>query len=257
MSGPRVSLAKLHQVAPEGLIVTRKQLLKAGLTGAALDRYVKSGWLGLVGRGAYLRGPDQAMARPLRWQQLVISLQRAGLPLHVGGPSALAVRGWPTATEQTPVRLFGKSRMPAWAAQARVREPVEIHRFQLLPPKVRAGIDQIQWGPWDWSLWISSPERALMETMALLPDAVDFATAECLFAGAAGLDPTQLTALLGWSKHVQVNRLFLWFADRHAHRWNDTLDRDRVFVGAGKRQVVRGGKLDRKYRITVPAELLA
>ena len=51
--GSRASLALLHQVAPEGLVVTRKQLLAAGLSGAALDRYVKSGWLHLVGRGAY------------------------------------------------------------------------------------------------------------------------------------------------------------------------------------------------------------
>jgi hypothetical protein len=197
------------------------------------------------------------MARPLRWQQLVISLQRAGLQLHVGGPSALAVRGWTTAVDPTPVRLFGKSRMPAWAEQVRVREPVEQYRFQLLPPKVRAGIDQVQWGPWDWSLWISSPERALLECMALLPDRLDFTTADRLFAGAGALDTAQLTALLGWSKHVQVNRLFLWFADRHAHAWNESIDRSRVFVGAGKRQVVPGGKLDRRYRITVPAELVA
>ncbi len=258
MSAPRASLAKLHQVAPEGLIVTRKQLLDAGLTGAALDRYVKSGWLGLVGRGAYLRGPDQALARPLRWQQLAISLQRAGLKLHVGGPSALALQGWAgTEDERATVRLFGKARMPAWANQARVREPVEVHRFLLLPPKVRAGIVPMQWGPWDWSLWIASPERALMETMALLPDAVDFETADRIFAGAASLDVNQLNALLGWSRHVQVNRLFLWFADRHAHAWNDAIDRARVFVGAGKRQVVPGGRLDRRYRITVPAALIA
>lgn len=253
----RASLALLHQVAPEGLVVTRKQLLAAGLTGAALDRYVKSGWLHLVGRGAYLRGPDKALARPLRWQQLAISLQRAGLPLHVGGPSALALHGFVDAQagEHAPIYLFGKARLPAWTAQVKLRESVLVQRFELLPPRVRAGIVPVQWGPWDWSLWLSTPERALLETMALLPDTVGFATADALFAAAAKLDPTALNALLGWSRHVQVNRLFLWFADRHAHPWNAALDRARIFTGAGKRQVVAGGRLDARYLITVPAEL--
>ncbi|MEX0899205.1 MAG: type IV toxin-antitoxin system AbiEi family antitoxin domain-containing protein [Gammaproteobacteria bacterium] len=252
----RASLALLHQVAPEGLIVTRKQLLVTGLTGAALDRYVKSGWLHLVGRGAYLRGPDQALARPMRWQQLVISLQRAGLPLHVGGPSALALHGWTPGDERT-VELFGRAKSPAWMARAKLREPVRVHRFALLPPRVRAGIVPVQWGPWDWSMWIATPERALLESVALLPDALAFDAVDALFAAAHTLDVPALTQLLGWSRHVQVNRLFLWFADRHAHPWNDQIDRTRVFVGSGKRQVVVGGRLDARYQITVPADLLS
>lgn len=252
----RASLALLHQVAPEGLVVTRKQLLAAGLTGAALDRYVKSGWLHLVGRGAYLRGPDQALARPMRWQQLVISLQRAGLALHVGGPTALALHGWPPGDART-VELYGRASCPAWMARANLRESVRVHRFELLPPRVRAGIVPVQWGPWDWSMWIATPERALLESVALLPDAATFNAVDAQFAAAHTLDVPALTQLLGWSRHVQVNRLFLWFADRHAHPWNAEIDRTRVFVGSGKRQVVAGGKLDARYQITVPTDLLS
>lgn len=256
MSSPRASLALLHQVAPEGLITTRKQLLDAGLTGAALDRYVKSGWLHLVGRGAYLRGPEQALSRPLRWQQLVISLQRAGLPLHVGGPSALAYHGWPEQPAERPtLLLFGRAKAPAWMRQAKLRERLQVERFELLPQHVRAGIVPVQWGPWDWTIWIANPERALLETMALLPGKLDFDAADRLFADARALDSGQLNALLGWSRHVQANRLFLWFADRHGHPWNAELARERVFTGAGKRQVVMGGRLDPRYQITVPADL--
>lgn len=255
MSAPRASLAKLHQVAPEGLVVTRKQLLAAGLTGAALDRYVKSGWLHLVGRGAYLRGPEQALARPLRWQQLAISLQRDGLAVHVGGGTALAMHGLAEADPEKPVlNLFGKVKLPAWSAHARLKERVALRRFLLLPPKVRAGIVPVQWGPWDWVMWIATPERALLEAVSLLPDEHGFAELDRAFAAATNLDATQLNALLGWSRHVQVNRLFLWFADRHGHAWNDALERERVFLGSGKRQVVEGGRLDARYQITVPAE---
>lgn len=255
MSSPRTSLAKLHQVAPEGLVVTRKHLLGTGLSSAALDRYVKSGWLHLVGRGAYLRGPEQALARPLRWQQLAISLQRAGLPVHVGGGSALAMHGLHHPDPEKPMLdLFGKARLPAWSAQVRVREQLRLQRFLLMPPKVKAGLVPVQWGPWDWVMWISTPERALLEALALVPDIHGFEEMDRVFAKSSGLDISQLNALLGWSKHVQVNRLCLWFADRHAHAWNEALQRDRIFKGSGKRQVVAGGKLDRAYQITVPAE---
>src|SRR5690606_35634154 len=188
----RASLALLHQVAPEGLIVTRRHLLAAGLTGAALDRYVKSGWLKLVGRGAYLRGPDKALERPMRWQQLVISLQRAGLPLHLGGPSALAMHGYDAGDTRIGVELYGKAKLPAWLLQVRLKEALRIHRFELLPPKVRAGVVPVQWGPWDWSMWISTPERALLESVALLPDATSFTAMDALFRSAAHVDVAAL-----------------------------------------------------------------
>lgn len=255
MSSPKSSLARLHQIAPEGLVVTRQQLLGAGLTGAALDRYVKSGWLHVVGRGAYLRGPEQSLARPLRWQQLAISLQRAGLPLHVGGVTALAMHGLAGADPEKPILdLFGKTKLPAWSGQAKVRERVRVHRFLLLPPKVKAGIVPVQWGPWDWVMWIATPERALFEAVSLLPDGHSFDDVDAAFKSAADLDGAQIDTLLGWSRHVQVNRLFLWFADRHDHAWNGKINRDRVFVGSGKRQVVPGGRLVSKYGITVPPE---
>src|SRR5690606_19343563 len=115
----------------------------------------------------------------------------------------------------------------------------------------------VQWGPWDWSMWISTPERAMLEAVALLPAAATFASADALFDAAHTVDTVALNQLLGWSRHVQVNRLFLWFADRHAKPWNAAIGRSRVFVGAGKRQVVAGGRLDGRYQITVPADWLS
>lgn len=251
------AFTKLHEHAPEGLILTRRQLRAAGISDAALDRYVKSGWLRLVGRGAYIRGPSRLVARPLRWQQVAMSLQLAGVAMHVGGPAALALHGYhelmPDAAGEHPVFLFGKGRMPGWFSQAKVRERYHLSRFELLPRAPRAGLLQVPWGPWDWSIWTSAPERALLELLALVPDTVDFELADKVFRAAANLEPAQLNALLGWSRHVRVNRLFLWFADRHSHWWNGALQRERVFTGSGKRQVVAGGRFDSTYQITVPA----
>jgi hypothetical protein len=54
---------------------------------------------------------------------------------------------------------------------------------------------------------------------------------------------------------VKVKRLFFFFADRHRHAWLNVLDRDAVDLGRGKRMLVKGGKLDPAYLITVPGDL--
>ena len=56
-------------------------------------------------------------------------------------------------------------------------------------------------------------------------------------------------------RSIKVKRLFLWFAERHNHAWLHKLDRSDIDLGKGKRMLVRGGKLDTKYNITVPEKL--
>jgi hypothetical protein len=54
---------------------------------------------------------------------------------------------------------------------------------------------------------------------------------------------------------VKVKRLFFFFADRHAPPWLKEIKRDEISLGSGKRMLVKGGKLDPKYLITVPEDL--
>ena len=46
--------------------------------------------------------------------------------------------------------------------------------------------------------------------------------------------------------------MFLWFSERHRHAWLNRLDTKGIDLGSGKRMLVRGGKLDKKFNITVP-----
>jgi hypothetical protein len=52
-----------------------------------------------------------------------------------------------------------------------------------------------------------------------------------------------------------VKRLFFFFADRHGHAWLKRLDRAPIGLGSGNRMLVRGGRLDPTYHITVPETL--
>ena len=47
----------------------------------------------------------------------------------------------------------------------------------------------------------------------------------------------------------------LWFAERHQPPWLKQIDRASIDLGTGKRMLVKGGKLDPKYLITVPDDL--
>ena len=73
--------------------------------------------------------------------------------------------------------------------------------------------------------------------------------------GLRNLSPRRLQGLLADCKSVKVKRLFFWFAERHNHAWLPKIDRSSIDLGKGKRMLVRGGKLDPTYNITVPEKM--
>ena len=76
-----------------------------------------------------------------------------------------------------------------------------------------------------------------------------------LMQSLSNLSPRRLQKLLADCRSVKVNRLFFFFADRHQHAWLERLDKDAIDFGVGKRMLVKGGKLNKPYQITVPENL--
>lgn len=95
----------------------------------------------------------------------------------------------------------------------------------------------------------------MLELLDELPDHEGFEAVDKVFEGLANLSPRRLQLLLQDCKSVKVKRLFFFFADRHQHAWLKRLDRDPIGLGSGNRMLVRGGRLDPTYRITVPETL--
>ncbi len=73
--------------------------------------------------------------------------------------------------------------------------------------------------------------------------------------GLATLSPRRLDEVLHRLKHVKAKRLFFWLAERQGHAWFKKLEPDSFDLGHGKRALAKGGKLYRKYLITVPEEM--
>lgn len=95
---------------------------------------------------------------------------------------------------------------------------VEVRRFDLHSGEtsvVTKGTEAKS--PWEWSLTMSVPERAILEMMDELPQHESFHQVDVVMEGMTNLRPQVLEKLLQECKSVKVKRLFLWYAERHGH----------------------------------------
>ena len=86
---------------------------------------------------------------------------------------------------------------------------------------------------------VSSPERAILETLNELPQHASFHNLDMIFEGLVYLQPGELIALLNACRSVKVQRLFFVYADRHQHAWHKYLDDSKIDFGSGPRALVK------------------
>ena len=269
----RRPLNRLERELPEGVLVNTAWLEEHGYSRQLLSHYVSAGWLDQPTRGVYRRPRGS-----LTWQQLVVSLQTfLDYPLAVGGRTALELHGYAhyLSHKQLQVHLYGPKRPPGWLDNLQLDLRFKYHNDQrlfrkhLVAPelkKLREGgaksrnsldisLTELPLGQWDWTLILSTPERALLELLDELPKRETFHQVDMLMQGMTNLSPCRLQKLLADCKSVKVKRLFFFFADRHSHAWLKPLKNEKFDLGKGKRMLVKGGKLDQAYQITVPEDL--
>jgi hypothetical protein len=258
---------------PEGLLVDAGWLRKHGYSPQLQSHYVARGWLEQPARRVYRRPRGS-----LSWQQVVISLQTLlEQRLVVGGRTALELQGFAhfLPHQAKEVHLYGPKSPPGWLKELRLQTRFVYHNDRKLfrnetigtrlanlnwtsdkgnvrPQAPHDSLVVQPWGQWDWPLTTSSPERAILELLDELPKHESFHQVDMLMEGLANLSPRRLQRLLEDCRSVKVKRLFLFFADRHPHAWLKRLDKHAVALGEGKRMLVKGGKLNKAYQITVP-----
>ena len=98
---------------------------------------------------------------------------------------------------------------------------------------------------------ISSPERAAMEMLYHVPAKQGFDEAMLIIESLLTLRPALVQKLLEACNSVKVKRLFLYMSGAANLPFVAKLDLAKVNLGKGTRTVVKGGRLDPKYRITV------
>ena len=243
---------------PEGVAAPSAWLTAQGLPRQWVRKYVLSGRLISLGHGVFARPSS-----PVHWEGVVLGLQRlAEAPFHVGGVSALNRLGFahylPLGGEPE-VHVWGNARVPSWVAAVKLPERLVFHTRRLFAEGAQdLGLTTFPTSTRDWTIRISSAERAMMEVLSLVDEtAASFSHASELFGGLTVLRPEVVSGLLTACHSIKVKRLFLYFADYYNHPWVKKIDRSSIDLGSGKRLVVRGGRLDKTYQITVPIGKLA
>lgn len=252
------SRQRLDEILPYGMIATKKWLSSKGLSRHALDNALKSRKLEALTAGVYTHAKV-----PVTWQGVASSLQRMyETPVDVGGMTALELQGFGhylSASKQRTVHLYSEAKQPNWMKRLKVRATFMWHGTKTLwLPDLMTTDQYLKQHLWQADLpplEISCPEKASLEMLMDVPQKVSFDHADELMQGMTSLSPRKMAALLRACRNVKVKRLFFWLADRQGYAWFNKLDVRAFDLGKGKRVVFSGGKLDRKYQITVPEHL--
>ena len=251
----------LTEMLPEGMVVPRKWLLKNNFNRHGIDNLVKTGQLEPLATGVFKKPSS-----PLTWEGLVSSLQQYfSLDLVVGGLTALELQGlghYVPMAAQNIIHVYAKEPLPKWVNNLSWVSFIQ-HRSKFLLKRnskkdLEPGYDDQtftqNWSNGKFTLYMSIPERAILEALDDVPETISFEHAGQLMQGMTAASPKKMEELLGLSKSLKAKRLFFWFAERQNYPWLAKIERNKISLGVGKRVVVKDGKLDKKYLITVPRE---
>jgi hypothetical protein len=246
-----MKINKVLQAWPKGTVAVHAWLKAQGVSRKLAEQYRRRGWIDAVGRGAFIRRGDN-----VEWPGAVYAIQTAsGRRIHPGGRTALELHGlahFLGLSARAPVYVYGAPgvRLPAWFRAHDWQHPVRYSATGLFSKDL--GLTPRSFG--DFAVDISSPERAVLEYLDGFPEDGSFEEARELVEGLTTLRPEVLQSLMETCTSVKVKRMFLYLADQAKHPWRSELKDQRIELGRGKRSLVREGKFDARYQITVPAD---
>jgi hypothetical protein len=250
-SAPSSKINQLLKKWPSGAVAVLPWLEKQGAYQQLIHEYEKTSWVRRIGRGAYARAGDK-----VEWTGGLYALQeQLGLPIHPGGKTALSMQGYahflPMGKGATVV-VFGppKAKLPLWFKQYRWGVKIRFTTTNLFIGQGEHGLTQKDMG--FYSVSVSTSERAMMEVLYEVPKKESYEEAKLLMEEMTTLRPQLVQTLLEDCASVKVKRLFMVLAESCKHAWVKKLDLSQVDFGKGKRMLVKGGRFDSKYRITVP-----
>ena len=241
---------------PKGTIATYDWLEGQGVYRQLADTYVNSGWLERVGRGAFKRAGEEA-----DWTGALYAMQtQLKLSAHAAGKTALRMQGYAhylALGSETAAVLFGKSgeKLPAWFEHYPWKTKVRFTASNLFDHKKVSGLTDFDAG--NYSIKISSAEKAMLEVCYDVPDKESFEEAGHFMEGLTTLRPNLVQELLEKCNSVKTKRLFMYFAEEYHHAWLKKLNLARVDFGKGNRSLCADGQYNKKYQLIVPKKVMA
>lgn len=250
---------ELLRLVPEGSLVKRSWL-REHFSINAIDNLVKSRQLETVIGGVYKREGTE-----IRWPAIIYFLQhQKASDLTIGGLTALELQKlghYIPLNDQMTIHLYGSGNLPKWAGNLVPDVSFQKHSITDLlgyqpddftREQLSKFTKAINWNGTQEGLAMSTPERAILEVLNEVPEKIGFEHAYELMQGLTSLSPRALQQLLELCHNFKLRRLFFWFAERLNYTWLSRIDRSKIELGSGNRVIAKGGKLNKKYLITVP-----
>ena len=221
-----------------------------------LYKYRKNGWIYPVGHGAVARAGDQ-----VEWPGGLYAIQsQLKLPIHVGGKSALLLRGQGHFIPQGKgwiLSLFvaPKTKLPTWFRNYEWGVRLKLVTSDLLKTYSGLGLSAYKMG--SFTILVSVAERAMIEYLSLVPQEESLEEAKLLMEGLPSLRYALVQQLLSTCTSIKVKRLFLFLAEECNHPWMKKINLAQINLGSGKRVITKGGILNTKYGITIPRSMIS
>ena len=175
--------------------------------------------------------------------------------LHVGAETALNLQGFAhylRLKREKQIFVFTESPVPSWVKSVPLDSSLQFVHKKLFIKQEITGLTKMPSPIKNWQLILSTPERAILEALLFVKDTYSFTFAAELMEGLTTLRPQIVASLLKRCKHIGVKRLFMFLAEYYNHPWLGKIEKQSLELGHGQRVIVTGGKLDKKYLITVP-----
>lgn len=242
-------LNKLLSGWQPGVVYTSSWLDEKGYSPDMIYGYKQSGWIKTLGRGAYIRFSDEPA-----WEGALYALQeQLKLPVHVGGETALQLQGYShfISPKLSYCHLYTptKNKLPKWFTDNEWGVEIILHISTLFGNKT-LGIKELEQNM--IPIKVADAERAILEMLSHVNSESTFLKAWQIMEGMMTLRPAMMQQLLEACNSVKVTRLCLYMSERHQLPWLKSLNKEKFDVGSGNRSIVKGGKLNEKYQITVP-----
>ena len=232
-----------------GTVYTQTYLSQLGYNHNLVKLYRRSGWIESIGSGAYKLSGDK-----VDWFGGLYALQQQKkIAVHIGGRTALELKGFAhygrVSSEKCFIYANSGVIIPKWFKNYNWGVEVVFKATNLLPPNLKVSITEYLHK--EVTVKISVPERAALEMLYYVPSMQGFDEASKIIESLMSLRVDLLHKLLKQCNSVKVKRLFLYLAEKSELPWFDQLDQGKINLGSGKRVIIPGGVLDKKYQITV------
>lgn len=234
---------------PSGTACATSWLFGEGYSYPLLHHYINHEWVQSIEQGAVARSGDK-----VEWEGGLFTIQeQLNRKIHVGGITALELAGFahflPLGKRR--VRLIGEpgENLPKWFKKHNWGVDLEFMVSSLFLNE--PGLALKDFNVKDFSIKISSPERAIMEVLDIVPKQRSFDEAFYLMENLMTLRPEVVQRLLEVCNSIKVKRLFMYLAEECNLPLVKKINISKIDFGKGKREIVKGGILDKKYNITV------